>query len=150
MSPWYMVLKFVHVTAVIVWVGGVVAVAALGGQLARAGDQASLQLLRRQSDFFGRRIQGPAVGVALLAGLAMMGIMKTMTFWLGWGLVALVLSMALDGALVRKASRELAELASARPPDEARMNAARRRLRTGSLLNILILVSTVWVMVAKP
>lgn len=150
MSPWYTVLKFVHVSAVIVWVGGVVTMAALGGRLVRAGDPASLQLLGRQSNFFGRRVQGPAVGIALLAGLAMMGIMKTMTFWLGWGLVALVASMALDGAVLRKASRELAELSTAQPVDEVRMDAARRRLRTGSLLNILILLSTVWVMVLKP
>ncbi len=150
MSPWYNALKFIHVSAVIVWVGGVVAVTFLTSRLAREGDGPSLRVLGSQSEFFGKKIQGPAVGVALLAGLALMGMLKTMAFWMTWGLVALVVSMALDGAVVRRATRELGALADAPAPDERRIAALRGRLRLGAILNIVILTATVWVMVAKP
>ncbi len=150
MLSWYNVLKFVHVTAVIVWVGGVVVLGVVGERLAKEPNGAALRVLGAESELFGRSIQGPAVGLALLSGLAMMGLVRAAHFWMVWGLVALVVSMALDGAVVRRASRQVVELASAESPDETRLAAVRQRLRVGTWINVLILVSTVFVMVVKP
>ncbi len=150
MSLGYNVIKFVHVTAVIVWLGGLVTLTLLGARLARASDPTAIRLFGEQSTFFGRKVQNPAAVIALLAGLVLMGMLKTMTFWLGWGLVALIVSLGLDGAVLRRATRELTEIAAAASPDADRLEALRRRIQLGAWLNIAILVSTVFVMIVKP
>ena len=45
----YNLLKFIHVAAVIIWVGGLVALSVVNVRLARAGDRAVLASLAQQT-----------------------------------------------------------------------------------------------------
>src|ERR671915_546170 len=96
MDTLYLLLKFVHVLAVAVWIGGVVALVILNARLARVGDAAVSAALGMQSEFFGRSVLGPAMVITLLAGLGMTGVARFpfSTPWIAWGIIGLVLSIA--------------------------------------------------------
>lgn len=147
----YNCLKFLHVCAVIVWVGGVVTLVVVNARLARERETAALQALSRQAEFLGKALIGPAAIVTLLAGGTLVWSMGLgMPVWVVWGLVGFFGSMAIGAFLMQRAGRELSLLSAAPQPDHARMANLRRRLSTLGILNIIVLLSTVWAMVFKP
>lgn len=147
----YNFLKFVHVAASIVWVGGMVAIAVLNARLAREGDAAVLGSVARQSAFFGQAVMGPAALTTLLAGIGMVALTGgRVPFWVAWGLVGVFGSMALGATVVRRASQEMAGLVRESTGDDPRLAAVRRRLAVAGVLNIALLLSTVAAMVFKP
>ncbi len=151
MSTWYLLLKFVHVASVIVWVGGLVCLTLLNRALARAADGATLRVLARQTELFGRAVLGPAAGLTLLSGLGLMGLLgQGMRPWMGWGLVVWLASIVFGATLLRRANLALASLAAAPVPDAAQVEPARARLALLNTLNVLLLLSAVLVMVWKP
>jgi uncharacterized membrane protein len=151
MLTWYTLLKFVHVVAVIVWMGGLVALAVVNARIEGDPDHALLRSLSRQNAFLGRAVLGPAALVTLLAGIALAVVLGGgFALWMVWGLVGALASFVLGGTLVRRASLRLVELAGTPSADAARLAAARRRLSRLNLINIALLLSIVWAMVAKP
>jgi uncharacterized membrane protein len=148
----YLWLKFFHVAAVIVWIGGVVALAILNARLAQAGDPAIQAAMGQQSEQFGRTVIGPAMVVALLAGLWMVGQFGIgfTTLWIVWGLVAIVIFILIGVVATGRAAAELGSVARSSGPNDPRVAELQGRLRTLGVLNILVLVSAVWAMVYKP
>ena len=143
-------MLFIYLVAVIVWLGGLLAIAVIGGALAARRDHAGFTAMLRGSDVYGRFVVGPAAGVTLLAGFALAG--KThlgLPLWVAWGLVSLVASMALGGTLIRRAAMEIAR-ASASTGDASRLLAAERRFLLLDAVNLAILFSAVAAMVFKP
>lgn len=148
----YNLLKFLHVAGVTVWVGGVVSLAVLNTVVARDGDPRAVAAMARASAFYGQRVVGPAVGVVLLAGIAMVGMYRIRfgTFWVVCGLVGLFGS-ALMGALgTGRTGSELSRIAAAEPRDESRIGVLQRRLRLVTAANLLVLFSVILAMVYKP
>jgi hypothetical protein len=117
----YTLLKFVHVAAAIVGVGGAFAMTLLN---------ALLTLLA-------------GIGLVTLTG-------GHMALWTGWGLVGVFGSLLLGAVLIGRTSRELALVVATPAGDAARAMVLRGRLATYGMLNLLILFSTVAVMVLKP
>jgi len=152
METFYLLLKFVHVAAVIVWVGGVVALVVLNALLSRAGDAAVIAALGQQSEAFGRTVIGPAMGVALLAGLWMAGQFHIpfTSLWIVWGLVGFVAFIVLGVIAMGRVGVELASVARTAGADASRVAALRQRLSLLSALTLLLLASVVWAMVFKP
>ena len=151
MSTLYSILKFLHVSAVIVWLGAMITLAVVFARLARERESGAMQLLARQSEFVGRTLIGPAAGVTLLAGGALVWQMGIgMPAWTWWGLIGFVVSVALGAGVMQRAGRKLASVAASPNPDAAVMDGLQRRLRTLGIINIVILLSVVWAMVAKP
>jgi uncharacterized membrane protein len=148
MDALYLLLKFVHIAAVVVWIGGLLALAVITARLARAGEGDALAAMRRQNRFFGQAVVGPAGGVALLAGLAMVGQAGWGfgSLWVVWGLVGFVVSMLLGAVPIRRAGEAVDALA----PDDPRLAPLQSRLATLSAVNLLVLASVVWAMVFKP
>jgi hypothetical protein len=149
-SP-YLFFKFLHVTAAIIWVGGVLTLSILNARLERSSDRAALQVLAGQGAFFGRAVVGPSALLTLLAGIVLVAIGGgRMSLWTVWGLAGVFGSMAVGAGLLRRANLQLAALSTAAVPDEVRMADVRRRIAVLGLLNLLLLFSTVWAMVFKP
>lgn len=149
MDPLFLALKFVHIVAVIVWLGGLVALAVINALAARGGDAQSAGAVGRLGAEFGQRVVGPAGGVTLLAGVATaarIGYPFT-SAWIVWGAAAIVGSLLLGAFPIRRA----AEALSAIPPaDGARIAAARSRLSMLGVANLGLLFSAVFAMVFKP
>ena len=151
MSTFYLVLRFVHIASAMVWVGGVIAVAVLNARVARAGEASAAPAVARAGTFFGVAVMMPAALLTLLAGFALLGVRKQgFELWTVWGLAGVFGSVLLGATVLRRAGQELAALSSQAAPDASRMAVLRRRLARWGLINIVLLVSTVWAMVFKP
>jgi uncharacterized membrane protein len=151
MDTLYLLLKFVHVAAIIVWVGGIFALTLLNAHAAGSGNAAAQVEMGRLSDYFGRVAIGPAMIVAVLAGIATawrIGFPFS-SLWIVWGLVGFVLSGALIGFIGRTA-REFGDVRAGAGQGAAQAESIRGRLLTLNALNILILASVVWAMIFKP
>ncbi|HEX7091543.1 MAG TPA: DUF2269 family protein [Longimicrobiales bacterium] len=145
----YHLLKFVHVAAAIVWVGGVITLTVVTRRMARVHGGPIAQALAREQPFFGQRLMMPAALTTLLSGLAMVGLLGGRPpFWVVWGLAGVFGSSAI-GALLGRTGQELGRL-SAAGTEEARLRGLRRRLAVLAGINIAVLLSTVWAMVVKP
>ena len=148
----YNLFQFLHIVAVIVWIGGGVTVGIINARIARTGDRSAMAALGQQSAVFGRMILGPAAGIALVTGIVMIvdGGIEFTTLWILWGLVAVFLSMFLGSGPIRRAGEELGRRASSSESDGARVAALRNRLRSLNAANLIILFSAVAAMVFKP
>jgi uncharacterized membrane protein len=148
----YNLFKFLHVAAAAMWVGGVAALAILNARVARQRDAAALVVTARESAFYGRRVVGPAMGVVLLAGFAMIGLyhIRFTTFWIVCGFVGFVGSAMIGGLVTARAGTELTQLATSASRDESRMGVLQRRLGLLAAANLLLLFAVIWAMVCKP
>lgn len=147
----YNLLKFLHVCAVIVWVGAVVTLVVVNARLLREREGVALQLLSRQGELLGKTLIGPSALITLLAGGTLVWRMGIgMPFWISWGLVGFFGSMAIGAGLMQRVGRQLVEQAVSDEPDPVLMAGIRRRMSTLGILNIVVLLSTVWAMVFKP
>jgi hypothetical protein len=148
----YLIFKYIHVLAVIFWVGGVVTLAIFNARMEGERNGAVLAAVGRQSGLYGQRVLGPASGIALLAGLVTMfaGRIPFTSFWILWGLGAFVVSMVLGGTLIQRTGQRLGELGPTADPGSPEVAALRRRLVNLNWINIVLLLVTVGVMIFKP
>ena len=151
MDTLYLLLKFLHITSVIVWLGGLLTLSIVTARIARGGDRAAVAALGQANEYFGQRVVSVAGVVTLLAGGAMVSILgiSFTTLWIVWGLVGIAASILLGAFPIRRAGEELDALARTSPTDP-RLASLQSRLRTLSALNLLILFSVVVAMVFKP
>jgi uncharacterized membrane protein len=144
--------RFLHVVAVIVWVGGVAAVNLLQLLAGRGQDRSDQAAMLRLSDRYGRVVIGPAAAVTLIAGLvtaAQLGV-RLNTLWVAWGIVGVVVSITLGATLIRATVARLHRLASDGAVGDGPWTSVRRRLATLYGVNLLLLLSVVWAMESKP
>jgi uncharacterized membrane protein len=147
----YLSLKFVHILAVIVWLGGLICVGILNLRLARTAEHSLRAALASQNEFLGARVIAPAAGLTLLAGLAIVVVGHLgLPLWVIWELAALVLSMLLGATLLRRATVELRERLATDETAEPEIASIQRRLAMLQGVNLIVLLSAVWAMVFKP
>jgi uncharacterized membrane protein len=147
----YNLLKFVHVISVILWLGAITTLSVLLWRLRAEPNRQIVSALVQQSISFGQRFVGPASGLVLLTGLAMVGIARIgfTTFWVLWGLTGIAIHFIYGAVILRKRSLRLAE-ALAPGTDDAAFGIASRRLSQAQFVYLLILASVIWAMVVKP
>jgi len=151
MDAVYNLFKFLHIVAAIVWIGGVITAAIINALVAREKDRTALAAVARQSRVHGIVVLGPAAGVTLIAGIVMIAISGLgAPLWVIWGFAAIIVSMALGATLIRRAGEEVSEMAARVEPGDARLSALQQRLVMLNIINVLLLLSAVWVMVFKP
>jgi uncharacterized membrane protein len=145
-------VKFVHVLSVIAWLGGMTALSIVTWRLRRERDRQILAALLRQATSFGRMIVGPASGIVLLTGPALVGMAHIgfRAFWVQVGFAGILLHFIIGATLLRTRTDELARLASASAGEEDALLAAARRLWSTQIIYLAILALVVAVMVLKP
>ena len=152
MGTAYGVAKVLHVLSVIVWVGGITGLAIVTWRVARERDRAALGVILRHSTMFGQRMVGPASGVVLLSGLAMVGMAHIgfATLWVLFGYAGIALHGFIGGMFLSKHVAELRQLAVEQAGDDAALLGAARRLWITQVVYLLILALVVGAMVLKP
>jgi uncharacterized membrane protein len=152
MAQLYILFKFVHVAAVIVWMGGAAALTLLNLRVATLQDRQTQADLAELSSFYGRAVLGPAAALTLVAGVLTAGVggLDFSTFWITWGFAGIAGSILLGAIPVRRATAALAAYAGAGAAGDADRQAAQRQLMAWSLANLALLLSVVWAMVFKP
>ena len=148
----YTVLKFVHVLSVITWIGGVVCLAVLIRRVRTERNRAVLTALLRQATTYGQMVVGPASGLVLLSGLAMVGIGRVgfATFWVLWGYTGITAHFIIGAVFIRKRTMELASLAASDGADDRSLSEAAGKLWNVQLIYLAIMASVVGAMVIKP
>lgn len=148
----YNLSLFVHVSSVIIWIGGLVAIGILNARLARDKEGQAMAPLARASRFFGGAVVGPAAVLTLIAGIIMVvdADLGFDTLWIAYGLGGIIVSLLLGATLIRRAGDELSAATEAASQDRARILSLQRRVRNLSILNLVLLFSVVWAMVFKP
>lgn len=141
-------LKFIHVLAAIVWVGGGIVSAILSYRMRYAAPEHRLGFARDMA-VVGDRIYGSAAGIALIAGIWMVIDEPAFGFGQAWiiiGLAGFALSSAIGVGFFGPATKALiADLEAGGSGD-----AARARIQLGSYADLAILIVVVWAMVVKP
>jgi uncharacterized membrane protein len=146
----YELLKYIHILAAMVWVGGAFTLQIYGIYTARSGDQAAIARFGRDVSVVGGRVFPVASIVLLIAGVIM--VLQRWSFGQTWIIVALILWIAslLAGVLyIGPRSGRIGELFAADPASEA----ARTLMSQVFLVSRLELVSfavIVFLMVFKP
>ncbi|HET7370477.1 MAG TPA: hypothetical protein VFK45_06520 [Gammaproteobacteria bacterium] len=144
----YNLFLFLHIAAVIVWIGGAFALVVLNGRIANEPDPAAAAVLNRQVAYFGRTVFGPAVMTTLAAGIVMVAVSGMgMPLWVIWGVAGLIASSLIGAIPERRAGQALAALHG---KGGTQWLALRRRMTLLSTVNLLLLLSVVWAMVFKP
>jgi uncharacterized membrane protein len=148
----YGILKFLHVLSVVAWIGGVIALTILTRRIARERNREILAAWLRQATSYGQMVAGPASGIVILTGLAMVGMAKLgfTTLWVVWGYIGIAVHFWLGAVLVRKRTAELAKLAVVGMGDDAALLEAGRRLWVAQLIYVALMATVVAAMVLKP
>ena len=148
----YLLLKFFHVSSVIVWIGSVVSVSTLTYRISRAGNREALAVLLRQLEWYGPWIFGLSSVLALVTGIAMVlvGHLRFGALWITSGFVGVAFHILTGSILIRKRTTELAKLVSNPSVDEASLRAGASRLWHLQLLYLAVMATVVAAMVIKP
>ena len=148
----YNLLKFVHVASIAVWFGGLVTMLTLNRLLVKAGDGAASQAIGRQGQGISMRLFMPAMLLTLITGIGMVqvGQLSFSLLWIVWGMAGLFVSLFIGAVLTGAAARKLAGQAARGEIDAAGVARAQRRMMAFAILNMLLLLSIIWAMVAKP
>src|SRR6266508_3946116 len=130
--------KFLHVLAVNV----------MQVLVGRGDDRAAQAALLRLGDLYGRAVIAPAAALTLLTGVVrveQIGVGYG-TFWVAWGIGAILLSIALGATLIRATNAALRRLVA----DDPRWPTLLWRAATLYGINLLLLLSALWAMEFKP
>ncbi|MEZ5330576.1 MAG: DUF2269 family protein [Thermoanaerobaculia bacterium] len=148
----YRFLKFLHVASVVLWVGGAFTMTALVSSVTRARDRALMHALIGHVARLAGRVMGPASGLTLLSGLAMLFVvgLSPATFWVQWGLAGILVHFVLGGWFVRRATERLGSLTASADAADGAIRAARRKLVLLNGAYLAVMLSVVAAMTIKP
>jgi uncharacterized membrane protein len=151
MPALYLTFKFLHVLAVIVWVGGAITGTILNARVTAAEDAAAARAFAAHNEFFGRAVMGPAALATLLTGIGLMIVGRTgAPLWIFWGFVGVVGSMVIGGGMLGRWGQRLGQLRSSASPDARAIADLEQRMRVWTWITLLLLLTTVAAMVFKP
>ncbi|MCA0276734.1 MAG: DUF2269 domain-containing protein [Proteobacteria bacterium] len=142
----YSVVKFMHVVAAVLWVGGGFALMLLAVRADRAGDTEGMLQVMRSVGELGNRLFMPASLVTLLLGLAMCW------FWVGWIIIGLAGYAAtfLIGTLVFKPTADRMSALIARDGVTPAVLEQGRRILKVARFDYAVMLVIVADMVLKP
>lgn len=149
----YEVLKFLHVAAVIAWVGAPVFLTVLQARLRGAGDRATLMGIGRQMETLGKVYFSPLAATTLVTGILMVATTDGLSFtdpWIIIGFAGIAATMGIGLGVITPTGKKLAEAAQATPPDGAAIASLSQRITNLTIINIVILFCVVWAMITKP
>jgi uncharacterized membrane protein len=144
-------LKFVHVLAAMIWVGGLLAVGVLAIQVLRSRDRDAIARLVISLGVIGPLVFAPAMITVLGLGIWLVVDSDAWDFGQTWIWLALTLFAAafLVGAIFQSRAAISAQRA-ATAGDDGEAVRQLRRWAWGMLLILLLLVVVTWDMVIKP
>jgi uncharacterized membrane protein len=147
----YEALKYIHILAAIVWVGGAFFTQMLAIKATRSGDPADLARTGRDIGIVGGRVFPLASIILLIAGILL--VIQRWSFTQAWIAIALVLWLAslLSGVLyLGPQAARIGELFAAEGPTSVAAQARLSRVFLVSRLELVSFAVIVFLMVFKP
>jgi uncharacterized membrane protein len=151
-SSWYLTFKAVHVTFVVIWVGGGVLLTILGVLAERRNDPVELATIARQAALVGERLFSPAAVVVLAMGIAMMTQIDWGwgQFWIIFGLIGFASTFVLGIGVLAPLSKKAAKAIDTRGAESPEAQALIARILLVARVDIAVLLLVVVDMVTKP
>ena len=147
----YEVLKYIHILAAIVWVGGAFFSQLLAIKALRSNDAIDLPRVGRDLGLIGGRVFPIASIILLIAGALM--VMQRWSFTQAWIVIALVLWLAslLAGVLyLGPMSTKIGEMFAAEGPQSIAARSLTSRVLLVSRLELVSFLVIIYLMVFKP
>ena len=148
----YRVVLFVHVMGVIMWLGAGTVFLLLAERATGKNDEGRMRMLVSLGDTFGKAYFGGLTGLVLLSGLILVfdGDWGFDHIFIIGGLVGIVASGALGGAVIGPTSERLQERIGAGGPMDAEAIADIVRIRNVGRIDLTIMTFVVFLMTYKP
>jgi uncharacterized membrane protein len=151
-SDLYDAFMAVHVTFVVVWVGGGAALTILGIVAQATGDGAQLAAIAKQAAFLGQRVFAPAGIIVVAMGVAMVlrGHIGFDHFWTVFGMLGFLSTFIIGVAVLRPMSESVAKILEEKGVDAPESRAAVEKILLIARADIAVLLLVVVDMVTKP
>jgi uncharacterized membrane protein len=144
-------LLFVHIVGAMVWVGGLVALAAFGTLALRSGDRETVARFVGSLRVVGPLVLAPSSALVIAVGIWMVIDSSAWDFgqtWIWLGLVLLAAAVLVGAAFLSRAA--LAAERAVKAGEDADVASQLRRWSWGIRLILVLLVVATWDMVFKP
>jgi uncharacterized membrane protein len=148
----YTLLKYLHIVAAIVWLGGGALFNVLGTLVVRKGDQRELQAFGERVEWFGTRYFTPFSVLVLLFGMGMIAESDVWSFrdaWVIIGLLGIVSTIVTGAGFIGPAAGRLAQSIGS-GASVAELQPQVNRLLLIARVDLLVLFLVVADMVFKP
>lgn len=145
------ILKFLHVLAVIVWVGGGLMLQVLLWRAKLAGPEAT-RAFTHGAEWTSQRVFMPASFAALIFGvwLVIEAGYDFADLWITLGFVGFAMSALIGMAVLGPTSKKMKALLEERGPNDPVVAHMARRLDVFGRVDLVVLIVVVFVMVTKP
>ena len=151
-SSWYAAFMAVHVTAVVIWIGGGALLTIFGLLAERRSDGGQLVAIARMAAFAGERIFAPAGLVVVAMGIAMVldAHLGFGHFWIVFGLLGFLATFLIGVGVLAPASKKVTGLLAEKGPSDPEVQAQINRILLVARADIAMLLLVVVDMVTKP
>jgi uncharacterized membrane protein len=150
----YNAFKFVHVLCAVIWVGGALTVQVYALLALRTQDPVRIAAFARDTEFVGTRIFIPSSLILLVSGILTIhessGAWSFDQGWVQFGLVIILLSIAVGAAYLGPESGRIAKATDAQGVESPEVQARIQRIFLVSRIELVLLMLVVFDMVVKP
>jgi uncharacterized membrane protein len=148
----YELLKFVHIAAAIVWVGGGAAIQFFALRTMAARDGSRLAAFARDTDWIGNHVFIPSALLVVVLGFVLVwdGPYELGMTWVWLSLILFAVSFVAGAAFLGPESKRIGAQIDAEGVDSPAVQARIRRLIKLSRLDLVLLFAIVFLMVVKP
>jgi uncharacterized membrane protein len=148
----YELLKFVHVSAAIVWLGGGVLIQFFASRALASSDPVRVVALTRDVEWVGNRIFLPSALVVVVLGFVLVwdGPWDLGMTWIWLSLVIFAISFVLGVAFFTPESKRIGNQIEAEGPASPAVQVRIARILKLSRFDLVLLFAIVFLMVTKP
>ncbi|MDP9490836.1 MAG: DUF2269 domain-containing protein [Actinomycetota bacterium] len=148
----YEVLKFVHIAAAIVWIGGAVAIQFFAHLARKSGDAQRMVALTRDVEWIGKRVFTPAALIVVVLGFILVwdGPWTLGMDWIWISLVIFAISFAVGVGFFTPESIRIGKMIEAEGAESPAVQARITRILNLIRIDLVLLFAIVYLMVAKP
>lgn len=145
----YAFVKFLHVAAAVVWVGGGTWTYVLMRRLQAAGAGAAMGPVQQQVKWYGQVVLTPASILALFTGLYLVlaGPYPPESWWIAVGLVGLFASVGVGMAVISPTAGKLGTAMAEHGPTHPDVARLQKRMVASTTFNLVVLWIVVYAMV---
>ena len=151
-GSWFDAFQTVHVTFVVIWIGGGAALTILGIVAETRSDGAQLAAIARQAAFLGQRVFAPSAIIVVVMGAAMVehAHIGYGHFWVVFGLFGFLTTFVLGVAVLTPMSAKVSAIITDKGPDAPESRAAIARILLIARADVAMLLLVIVDMVTKP
>ena len=148
----YASLKFVHVLAAIIWVGGAVTANIQGTRISRSGDGERLAMFGRDTEWLGNHVYLPASLVVLVFGVltALKGNYSFGQAWLVIGILGIVATALTGSTFLGPELKRISGLIESRGAGDPEAIRRMSRLIVVARVDLVVLLIVIFAMITKP